>query len=179
MAKESVSLFEIDSDALQELRVNKFKLDMECENNGNVYHRYSDLLVDAEYERDLVKAKIKEVEGKVALRIRYELSAKVVEGDRIIPTEYQDLKCTDSSVDALLNADVTVNAVRQQLILAERKVGKIAAVVKVFAQRKGMIEGEISLWLGNYYSKPDTQKQSAGEVSSRDYTKKLNEKEDV
>jgi hypothetical protein len=55
-------------------------------------------------------------------------------------------------------------------------VGKIGAVVKVFAQRKSMLEGEISLWLGNYYSKPDTQKQSAGGDFSRQTNKRLNER---
>lgn len=177
MAKENISLFEIDSEALKELRINKFKLDVECEENGNVYHRYSDMLVDAEYERDLLKAKIKEVESKVELQIRAEkANSDTLKEDGIIPIEYQDVKLTEAVVSALVNSNKDVCETRRQLILAERKVGKIGAVVKVFAQRKSMLEGEISLWLGNYYSKPDTQKQSAGGDFSRQTNKRLNER---
>jgi hypothetical protein len=179
MGKDKISLFEIDPLALQELHINKFKLDEECEKNGNLYHFYSDQLVDAEYERDLLKAKIKEVEGEIELKIRAEKASSEEVEESIIPREYQKVKLTEAVVTALVNNNMDVRGVRQQLILAERKVGKLGAVVKAFTQRKSMIEGGISLWLGNYYSKPGTQKQSAGDVSSKDYNKRLNERSEM
>lgn len=160
MEEKNISLFEIPQSALDDLYINKFKLDTECESNGNLYHYYSDLLVDAEYERDLLKARIKEVESKIELQIRREKVEDVPKSEQIIPAEYKGIKLTESVVSSLVNSNVIVCEVRQALIIAERKVGKLSAVVKSFAQRKGELENLVTLYIGNYFSQPDTSKRN-------------------
>jgi hypothetical protein len=114
------------------------------------------------------------VESKIELQIRAEkANPETPKGECIIPKEYQDVKLTESVVSALVNSNKDVCETRYQLIRAERTVGKLSAVVKAFAQRKGELDSLVALYLGNYYSIPDTSKRK---TVNDDYAKQQNKR---
>lgn len=145
-----------------DLKINRFKLEDEAENQPSLFYHYSEIAADAREKRDKAKARLKEVEGRVSLD--YRSGKKVTEA-----------KLTEASISAAVDIDIEVIEARNAYLKAEAILGKATAAEESMQQRKAMIGHLVQLYTMQYYSKPNGAK-GADEQASDAVRDKLNKK---
>lgn len=134
--------------ARMEIPIDKFKLEEECINNGASYCYWSETLAEVKKQRDILKVTIGEVEAEMSLKYR--------SGD--LPIAYEDMKITDKSVAALVDASEEVKRAKRNFFEAEEAVNKLETIVKTFSQRKGLLDNLVTLYQCGYFIKPEGKK---------------------
>jgi len=121
-----------------DVRINRFKLDEECELHSSVYYFYAEQYAEARKERDAAKDKLDYVLGMRETHIR-----------RNPP---DDMKITESVVTALLAQDTEVLAAKEAYRIAQGKVDTLYAATSAMDHRRSQLDNLVSIWSKEYYS---------------------------
>jgi len=146
-----------------DVKINKFRLDDECQEHASLYYYYAEQLADAKKERDTAKANFKETTARTELNYR---------ADR--PGYELDCKKTESSISAAVEIHKDVIAAKQDYLRAEALVNKTESAAESMRQRKGMLDNLISLYQTQYYSEPHGKSKT--DQTSDDHRKSLNKR---
>jgi len=125
-------------DCAADIRINRFKLDEECESHASAYYYYAEQYAEARKERDAAKDKLDLVLGQRETHIR-----------RNPP---DDMKVTEAVVTALLAQDTDVLAAREALRIAQGKVDVLYAATSAFEHRRSQLDNLVYIWSKEYYS---------------------------
>lgn len=156
---------------LKDKKLNKYMLNEEASNQSNIYHYWATKTAQAKAERDSLKEQVKKIEAEIMLSI--------AKGSYPIPLDQnkKPIKITNPIAAALVDNDESVNALRQDLILAEKHYNRVLAAENTIDQKRSMIKVLTELYIKDYYS---TTYESTGvtrtktDYSSDDQREKLN-----
>lgn len=158
----------ISRDIETELKINKYKLDEECENQPNLYYYYADLLAKVQTEEKILKNRLKFFSSKIELEILSTTNEKNVTPEGV--------KITVSSMNALVTTHETIIKINDDLVKVEKAIYHLEAAVKAFHQRRADLDNLVMLYSRNYFSLPTGR--DANTEASMDARKKLNKKEE-
>jgi len=145
--------------ARRDCRINKYKLDEECESQSSLYLYYSEIQAaakDSESEAEDFLAKIK---AEVELSFRRD------------PPD--DVKVTDASIKALVEAHDRVIAAKDKLREAKKNRLRADAVVGSLGHRKSMLDNLTVLWSKGYYMIDTGHVRTGRDAAQEDARKKL------
>jgi hypothetical protein len=131
-----------------DVKINRFKLERECERQPSLYMFYSEELTDAKSDRDFEEDELDRILGKRELWIR--------------DNPPEGTKTTENSVKASLSCDQEVVDQKEKFRKAKSRVYHLEGVTKSFEHRKTMLDNMVVLWSKGYYSLPDGGKMSSG-----------------
>jgi hypothetical protein len=144
----------------EDLKINRFKLEIECEQQPDLYHYHAEKLAMAKKIKDEAKDNLKRVEAKIQLKVR---------SGEIEP----DVKKTENSIAAIVVDNAEVEKARKELIEAEYEMNLLAANEESMRQRKSMLDHLIQLYIKEYYSAPK-ERNDGNDLASNNLRKNLN-----
>ena len=125
-------------DFAKDVKINRFKLDEDCETQPSLYHFYAHEHALARAERDAAKDKLDLVMGQRETAIRRN------------PPE--DMKITESVISALLVQDTEVQTAKEQFREAQAKVDILYASTSALEHRRSELDNLVSMWGKDYYN---------------------------
>lgn len=144
-----------------DLEVNRDRLDEEWEDQPQLYMKWAERLVEAIYERDRAKEKLDFVKANIDSKIRAN------------PRDFGfDKKPTESAILNKIIVDDEYQQVLEVYLKTKRSVGILQGVKEAMEHKKKAIEGEVTLWVGEYFSEPRVS-GTVKEKSSREVTEKI------
>jgi len=129
-----------------DVRINRMKLDEECEIQPSLYHFYAEEYAIARSFRDAAKDKLDFVLGEREIYIR-----------RNPP---DDIKTTEAVYTALLVQDSDVLAAKDEYRNHMAKVDVLYAAVTSLDHRRSELDNLVTIWTKDYYN--GTQKDITG-----------------
>jgi hypothetical protein len=142
----------------EDIKLNKFKLHIECEKHSGIYHYYCNLLSESKAELDDEKDKLDFMESEFELIIRKD-------------KEYENIKVTEGSVKAFLKSDRKLEKQRKITNKIKKRIYHLESAVKALEHKKNMIGHLVNLFTMRYYSEPkDSGKMEKEDL--RDKTRK-------
>jgi hypothetical protein len=150
-----------------DVRINKYKLDEECEKQSSLYYYWAEKNAEAKkilsQSQDLLKYTLAETETNI--RKNWD--------------DTKDGKQTEGSIKAKVETTPKIKSIKEQIIENEHQVNVLSAAVSAMEHRKSELNNLVSLHLGGYYATPTgVKKQSVTEQASRDQKKRLNKEDD-
>lgn len=150
-----------------DVRINKYKLDEECEKHSSSYYYWAEKNAEAKkvlsQSQDLLKYTLAEVEM----------------GIRKTWDDTKDGKQTEPAIKAKLETTPKIKTIKEQIIENEHQVNILSAAVSAMEHRKSELNNLVSLHLGGYYATPTgIKKQTGSDQASRDQKKRLNKEDD-
>ena len=124
---------------LQDIKINKYDLDTEFENQPSRYIKWSTKYANAVRNRDDLEQKRKVIKAELDTEYRQEF-------DRL------KVKITEPVIDSAIRQDERHKEISDQLIIAEEAVNIMEAVKWGFEQRKESLKWLAQLTLAGYYS---------------------------
>jgi len=152
-----------------ELKINKYKLDDECENQPNLYNYYATQLADMKTEKGILKNRLKFFSSKIELDILSTTNEKGITPGGV--------KITISSMNALLTTHETIVKINDELVQVERAIYHLEAAVESFQQRRSDLDNLVKLYGNNYFSLPGGMRKDGNSEVSKAIRKKLNKEE--
>ena len=144
----------------QDIVLNKYKLEDECEKHSGVYHYYSDLLSTEKFNLDAEKDRLTLLESEVELEIRKN------------PPE--DLpKITESTIKAYLGQYEKLVKQRNKINEIKKKIYHLDSAVTALEHKKSMISYLVTLYSMKYYSEPQGRKPTGGDNTQMEYRKNV------
>ena len=125
----------------QDIKINRFQLDVACERQPELYGTYAEKLAELRSRRDKLKDKLKLASAEISL------------GHRKNPPE--GLKITDSTIASLTETDPSVIKVKDELHRVEKRFNEYDAAVTAFEHRRSMLNNLVELYHIGYFSDPD------------------------
>lgn len=147
-----------------DVKINKYKMEEECEIHPSLYYQYSEESVDARADRDKAKNHLKEVMAKVEIDYRT--------GKREVET-----KLTEAAISSYVEIDPDVVSAKRAFFEAEKRANRAQSHEDCMRQRKSMLDNLIQLYTMNYYSEPNGKKGIRENSAGDDVRKGLNKKE--
>jgi len=144
-AREAIVL-----DVENDLRINKFKLDLECVSHSSHYFRYAEAAQQAKVRVSELEDKLKLVTAEQNINIRNEFINNGV-------------KFTESVIDAELTKDEKVKAMRERVREAQREAGTLAVAVSAFEHRKSELDNLVRLYIAGYWSQPAGNRETGND----------------
>jgi hypothetical protein len=136
-------------DFAADVKVNKFKLENDCETHASLYHYWADLLAKAKKQRD----KADEIAKATRSRRELEIRAAIEKGDK----SYDKYgKVTEGVIKSLLDTDEEVMEAAEAKRKADGVVYDLEAAVRSLEHRRDELDNLTKLWLGGYYAKPNS-----------------------
>ena len=164
MAKEKSSKTdEIVLDIEKDLSVNKHRLDLECVSHSSLYFKYAEAAQQ-------IKVRVNELEDKLKLVI--------AEQNINIRNEFikDGVKFTESVIDAEIQKDEKVKAMRERVREAQREAGTLGAAVSAFEHRKNELDNLVRLYTAGYWSQPAGDRETGNDRASNEIRRSLNKK---
>jgi hypothetical protein len=121
----------------RDCRINKYKLDDECESQSSTYLYYSELQAEAKDRESTAEDVLDRVKAGVELAYRKNPPA--------------DVKVTDASIKALVESNKDVSTAKERLREAKKYRLRVDAVVGSLGHRKSMLDNLTVLWSKGYY----------------------------
>jgi len=147
----------------EEIRINKYQLDDECERQPSLYHRYSRQLADA-----------KKVADKAEDQLKFMLAT--TESDLRAGAANAGVKITDAGVKAELELSAEVITAREELREANGRVYILQAAVNALEHRRSSLDNEVKLWLAGYFATPSGKDRGVEESTREESVARLNKK---
>ena len=144
-----------DNEFEQDLRMDKYSLDLECLNQPRLFTKWADKLADAVAERDRADQKVEVVKAEVEQSIR------------VNPQKYGIDKVTEATIKSYVTTSQEVNKAIEDWIQAKHVVGLLMSAKEAMEQRKSMLEELVKLYLSGYWADPKIPKESKEEMSNR------------
>ena len=139
----------------QMVRIDLSHLDEECSTHAELYMEACDLQASAKADAKAAKHNLECVKGCIMLDYRSgALKA--------------DVKITETSIVALVDAHEDVIQAKDQLVVAERHSYRCDSLVNAFDHRRTMLSNEVSLYQSQYYHNADGMGKSINTYASTD-----------
>jgi ClpP class serine protease len=135
---------EQDQDFKTAIKIDRFKLDTECEEFASVFHHWSEEAANARGLVDRLKEQLELLEAQKELHYR----AKPPEG----------VKVTEAVISALVIADNEVQALQKQLADARDQYYTLSAGEKALDHKGKQLDNLRHLWIAGYYATPGGRK---------------------
>lgn len=153
---------ELDRDIKEDVKINRFQLERECEDHSSLYYYYAEQLAEARKTRDFLKDKLKSEQAKVEMQYRTsELTL--------------DCKMTESSISSAVEINSGIQKIKQEFLQADYECNQLQAMEESMKQRKSMLDYLIQLYIREYYSDP-TNRRDKYDQGSDEIRKNLNKK---
>lgn len=136
-----------------DVRINRFKLDEECEIQPALYSFYSTQQVEAKAEYDSAKANLELVQAQRELHYR-----------RNPP---DDVKITDATTKALVTADTEVQKAQERLSIASKALNVLNGALASLDQRRSALNNLVELFTKDYYNNNGKQEEASVPLTNR------------
>lgn len=146
---------------IEDLKLNKFKLDEEASKQSSLYQYFTDKLTEVRALKDEISLKLEEKLAEVELNIRNN------------PPD--GLKITESVIQALVVSNEEVKELRKKLNELKRQNYELEGIVNSLDQKKSMIKVLAELYIVGYYRVDNFSNENKVQDEIR---KRLNKKED-
>lgn len=149
-----------------DVKINKYKLEDECERHPGMYHYWINCLAEAKTALDKAEDKEKLILAKRQLFIRSHWSDS-------------DGKLTESSVFAVLEQDDDVQEAKAARRKAQASVNTLNAAVTSLDHRKSMLDNLVYMLSRGFYAAPNGgHREGPSEQAERDIRGHMNQKGD-
>ncbi|MDD5650433.1 MAG: hypothetical protein PHF86_08475 [Candidatus Nanoarchaeia archaeon] len=149
----------------EDIKINKFKLDVECEKHPSIFWYWTNKL--AQYKNNLL-----DTEDSLKL-----ITAEVDTNYRENWDETNWGKKTEGSISGKVAADEKVRKAKENYMKCQHEVNILNASVSAMEHKKAMLDNEIKLLIGGFYSAPNAGKSNASvEKGGRVIRDKLNKR---
>lgn len=141
---------------LNTLRINKYKLDDECENQPNLYFYWSKQLTDEKSNKMRLENKLEYLSAKADLDLR--------------KSPPEGVKITEGSIKALLAEDKSLQRVKESILDSKERIYHLESVVRALEQRRSDLDNLVVLYSKNYFALPtgkNINDQTSKEVKRR------------
>jgi uncharacterized coiled-coil protein SlyX len=164
-------------DLAEDLKVNRFKLEIDCAVQPSMYHYWAEQLATARANVDKTDEKLRLLDGDLKeVKAKEELIIRAAD-----PKDFKLDKFTEASITAVLENRPAVTkkreeiqTTRQELIDNKETVYHLEAAVKSLEHRRDELDNLTKLWLGGYYAKPEGKPETAGDQFSKESRQRLN-----
>ena len=149
-----------------DIKINKYKLDSECEQHASIYWYWADKLAKAKNDLGDSEDKFKLTSAQREMFIRNNWDDSI-QG-----------KKTEDGVKATIATDSEVIAARNDIANNQHEVNILIAAVTSMEHRRDMLKCEKELLIGGFYASPEMSKKDIGAVGKgeREIRNKLNKK---
>ena len=149
-----------------DVKINKYKLDSECEQHASIYWYWADKLAKAKNDLGDSEDKFKLTSAQREMFIRNNWDDSI-QG-----------KKTEDGVKATIATDSEVIAARNDIANNQHEVNILIAAVTSMEHRRDMLKCEKELLIGGFYASPEMSKKDIGAVGKgeREIRNKLNKK---
>jgi len=154
----------MDHNFEDDVRINRFQLDTECEVQASRYHYWAELLAEAKARVNRLDNRLKAVMAEAELDLRK-------------TAEMNGAKTTESGIKAQLEVQEEVRAARKSLADAWATQYHLEAGVKALEHRRTELSNLVELYCKAYYSAPEGQRPNADTEAAQGIRKGLNNKE--
>lgn len=144
----------------KDTKVNRFQLEIECEEASSVYQYWSDELADAEKERNLCDTQLKKLHGEKTLYYR----KKPLNEDKV----------TEGSIRAMVESDEEYVKKSNELTQLQYLVNKLKGNVNALDKKTTHLTNLQKLSISGYYSNPIGNGQSSTDKASEQANSNLN-----
>lgn len=149
----------------EEIKINKYKLEEECEKQASIYLYWATKNADAKSDLNDASDSLKLILSQVDMETREKWDV-VTMG-----------KQTEGSIKASVENNQKVVDAKKRVSDLQREVNTLSAVVSAFEHRKDELKNLTSLLVGGFYSAPNGGKrEDANDIARRDERTKLNKK---
>ena len=149
-----------------DIKINKYKLDSECEQHASIYWYWADKLAKAKNDLGDSEDKFKLISAQREMFIRQ---------------NWNDSwgKQTEAGVKAQLESDNEYISAKEEIRNNQHEVNILIAAVTSMEHRRDMLKCEKELLIGGFYASPEMSKKDIGAVGKgeREIRNKLNKKE--
>ena len=148
-----------------DIKINKYKLDSECEQHASIYWYWADKLAKAKNDLGDSEDKFKLISAQREMFIRQ---------------NWDDSwgKQTEAGVKAQLESDNEYISAKEEIRNNQHEVNILIAAVTSMEHRRDMLKCEKELLIGGFYASPEMSKKDIGAVGKgeREIRNKLNKK---
>lgn len=137
-------------DLEKDIKINRFKLDVECERHVDMYHYWAEVLATAKSALDEAKNHYEYTRSKTELEIR----RKMERGDIAI-------KQTEATVKACLDVHEDVMSAMSQLLTEQENVYHAQAAINALDHRRSQLDNLTQLNIRAMYAAPSGGKNVA------------------
>ena len=149
-----------------DIKINKYKLDSECEQHASIYWYWADKLAKAKNDLGDSEDKFKLTSAQREMFIRQ---------------NWNDSwgKQTEAGVKAQLESDSEYISAKEEIRNNQHEVNILIAAATAMEHRRDMLKCEKELLIGGFYAAPEMSKKDIGVVGKgeREIRNKLNKKE--
>jgi len=148
-----------------EIKINRFKLEEECERHVSLYHYYSS-------ERAKAKADLDEANDKLKLT--------TAEADQTIRTNWNEDKNgkkTEGAISNMIETDEEIIELKENIRAVQKNLYILEAATYALDHRKSMLDNLVTLLVKGFYSAPNGgRKEGVSEQVQSEVRKGLNKK---
>jgi len=147
----------------EDVRINKYKLEIECEKQASIYFYWAEKLADAKNKLNEKEDALKLITAQKDLEIRknWEAEYLAVNG-----------KQTEAGIKAILESEI--QSARENIRDAQSEVNYLIAAVSAMDHRKSELDNLTTLLVKGFYAAPNGGKREGPvELTQRDIRKKL------
>jgi hypothetical protein len=144
----------MDATVRQELEVDQFSLELNWQEQSNLYCKYVGDYAELVAEKDLLLTDLKDLKDELKIT-EAELELDV----RQFPEKYGLKKITDASVSAVVSIQRTrkevllkISVLQREIIKIEKKINNLETIKAALLDRRKALEGLTTLFVNNYYS---------------------------
>jgi hypothetical protein len=121
---------------VEDIKININRLEKECQEQPSIFAQYGYKTAALDMAVKKQKTKCKLIESNIIDQIK----------------KQKDRKATVQEIDAEINLNLAYAEAKDKLIKLEYDLSVSETEVEAFRQRRVMLENEVKLWLGNYFS---------------------------
>jgi len=149
----------------EDVTINKYKLEIECERQASMYFYWADKLADAKTSLNEADDQLKLVTAKTDLDVRKNWN------------ESKYGKQTENSIKAVLETHEDILNAKENCRNAQEEVNSLIAAVSAMDHRKAQLDNLTQLLIKGFYAAPNGGKrEGVTEQTSREVRSKLNKK---
>jgi len=135
MSEEKKQSFE------DQMRINRFELEKECERNSVLYAQFSRPLAEAKTEVERQKILLNRVKAKISAEVRVSPPKEIVKVTEPALTEY-----VTNHKEVIDQEDIYLKALGV--------MNNLQSVIFAILERRADLEMEVKLWVTGYFDKP-------------------------
>jgi len=151
-----------DRDFRDDLKINKYKLEEECEKQPSLYGYWANLLSEARADKDREEDKLDLLESTVELNYR--------------TNRPEGMKVTEATIKSMVENNKEIQDQKGSLRAKKSQVYHLETAVKSLEQKKSSLDNLVTLFVKGFYSQPDSKRRSGTDEAELDSRKNLNKK---
>ena len=152
---------EEEKDFRDDLNINRFKLEDECEKQPSLYGYWADLLSDARARKDAEEDRLDLISAEIELQYR---SMDTLPGK---------IKSTEAAIKACMSGNEKLETQRAKVRAAKAEIYHLEVAVKALEQKKSSLDNLVTLFTKGFYSQPDGKRRSGTDEAEVSHRKNL------